>query len=127
MHAVARRRFALLAIIVVAVGVHVLIILALPKGRAPVVLTSAAVVVPSVPAPQIQAFVPSVATPPVAVAPPQVARAPKAAAVRVARKAPAPRDDNATIDMRPHVDDEAPIRIATPLPVTIVMPPSNAR
>jgi hypothetical protein len=128
MQAVARRPWALLATIVAAVGVHLVIIAALPKERPARVLSAPVGVAepaPQVPAPQVQAFVPSVAAAAVP-APAPAVRAAKARPARVARTtSPPPRDDNATIDMRSHEpEDEEPIRIATPLPVTVVLPPS---
>lgn len=127
MHAVGRRAWAPLLTIAVAVGVHAVIIAALPKARpaqarsAPAAVTAA---LPRAPAPQFQAFAPAIAAPVVPVAP-AATQAPKptAAVHHVARKTAPARDDDATIDMRPHEDDEAPVRIATPLPVTIVTPP----
>jgi hypothetical protein len=139
MQAIRRRSWwAPLATIVVAVGVHGAIIAALPKGRPSLSTLSppmvAADVAPHVFAPQFQANAPPVVAPDAPLAP--VARAPKvtqAARTAVkpasagARRAAPARDENATIDMRSHEKNDEPILIATPLPVTTVLPPSPTR
>ncbi|HEY8072980.1 MAG TPA: hypothetical protein VIF62_02695 [Labilithrix sp.] len=116
---------ALAATAVVAIGLHVGIVAALPHAARPHVafstppVAAAAVdLVPHAPAAQFQAFAP------VAPAPAAKAEAPKVKAiatpVRAAASAPKKNETaTATLDMRPQNDDE-PVRIATPLPVTVV-------
>jgi len=126
-----KRPWVPLATIVVAVGVHVAIIAALPKGRPHVVRSAsvaAAELAPRAPVAQFQAFAPSIVAPALPAATAAQAPKPRPAAARPAAvRSRSSTADNATIDMRPHDDDDAPIRINTPLPVTVVMPPPDAR
>ena len=131
MHAIARHSPALWATAVVAIGLHVGIVAALPKaGRPHVALPAAPMAVaaidlaPRVPAAQFQAFAPAAPAQHAPAA--KVEREPKklqAVVTPVSGAALAKRAEPTTIDMRPHDDDE-PVRIATPLPVTVVVPPS---
>jgi hypothetical protein len=118
----------------VAIGVHVAIVAALPKAR-PAVTFAAPVAAAAELAPHVSTLQVSAAQlvqqqPKVAAPAATAPRAPKPATpARIAHattSAPA-RDDNKTIDMRPRHDDAEPVLIATPLPVTIVVPPSDPR
>jgi hypothetical protein len=127
MHAIAHRAWAPLATILVAVGVHAVIVASLPKGRPHFVLS--APVAAMEPTAEARAVAPPVAAPIVPPAPAaQPAKTKPAAlapaAVRVARKKAASHDDHVTTETRPPVEDDAPVSFETPLPVTIVTPPS---
>ncbi len=146
MQAIARHSPALWATAVVAIGLHAAIVAALPRAaRTHVTLPAAALaaavdLAPHAPVSQFQAFAPAAPAQPAAkVEAPKAEK--KAAAPVVSARPVAPKaEPAATIDMRPHdvaaspkaggapmrgiADDDEPVRIATPLPVTVVTPPA---